>query len=235
MSNQITLQKDPVNQFYRERYVELELEHEPVDDTVIVKHDADTDELVVGYLTHDNDLQWDCWDLPSSVRSEIGDQGLLVEFRSEMERDEYMEEMAKEGEICFVVDKYEHGNVHYSIEATGSYPDRRWDVAPCGVYVLDADTKERLKSGDIDEEQVREITNSLLDNFSDFCNGDGYGCTVEKFEKNEEGDWEQKSEDSCWNFIGRSHAEQSLKEDQLSGFADFPPLKTFENTKSFSI
>lgn len=41
-----------------------------------------------------------------------------------------------------------------------NYPDRRWDVAPCGVYVLDEYTSESLKKGEIDEDKAREIANS---------------------------------------------------------------------------
>lgn len=50
---------------------------------------------------------------------------------------------------------------------------------------------------------------SCLDEYTNWCNGEVFGCVVQIHEE----DGEMVNEDSCWGFIGYEHAEEALKEE----------------------
>jgi len=85
------------------------------------------------------------------------------EFRDQTSRDDFYQAKVEErgADRVFIVDKYEHSGVHYSIADTYPYPDRRWDVAPCAVLAVPGDATN-----------PREYAEGMLHEFNAWCAGD---------------------------------------------------------------
>lgn len=98
------------------------------------------------------------------------------EFRSAKSRDDYLD--GKNAKNYYLLEKYAHGAVHYSVMGTGNYPDRRWDVAEgCAVLEVGQELRSlrkalKTKHGE-DEGNQKFISflNEKLDNYSSYCNG----------------------------------------------------------------
>lgn len=189
-------------------------------DSVIVRAGDEPNTVIVGYLSPDND--------PQSFFDDDG-IGELKEFRSETERDDFVKEVKRGRKIALIVDKYAHGNVHYSVQNTAGYPDRRWDVAPCGVFVPCDDVQKTYRSAmrkaskAIDTEArsqaqvaawndlVRD-TNAILDSYSKWCNGEVFGVVTETWAwESDSKSFEMTSNDACWGFIGSEQAKSELE------------------------
>lgn len=172
-----------------------------IDDVLFRKVDS---LLVVGYIDLDSDPEWDRWG------EDMG--GLLEIFTSEHDRDNFAEEVFADKKQCFIVDNYSHGNNHFSIQNTRWYPDRRWDVAPRGIFVPPDDMQKqyhkRKYAVGCDKARFELVgpSNSILDEYSKYCNGEVYGAIV-FFNGRED-----LEEDSCWGYIGYEHALSSLEE-----------------------
>lgn len=140
--------------------------------------------------------------------------GELVQFRSAYERDEAMEARSKSKNLMYLVDRYEHGQVHYSVSGTVNYPDDRWDVAHgCAVFVPSEDVqkayKKEVKESGEDAARQKFIadSNKVLDNYSDWCNGEVYGYAVLSFDKS----GKELNTDECWGYIGRDYANEEKR------------------------
>lgn len=156
------------------------------------------DKVVIGYLAHD-DSPSDYW--------EFDRNGLFKEFRDAYERDEWMEARRAEGLTVFLVDKYAHGNVHYSIANTSDYPDRRWDVSPCAALACD------FESWGTPPELQAKCANDILDQYSKWCNGEVYGAvTVTLTIDRTTGEVVGEDTDSVWGAIGDDWALELLAE-----------------------
>ena len=109
----------------------------------------------------------------------------------------------------FLINKYEHGLCRYyrqgDAQTSASVPDQRWDVAHgSAVFVVPDDVPEPEKYCD-----------SIMKNFTDWCNGDIYGVCHETYDLTE-GKWVPDTEDSCWGYIGSENAERERDEDHES-------------------
>ena len=180
------------------------------------RHEVQPDGTVlVGKLVHDECAGDYDWMEGDSFR----------EFRTEWDRDAYVTELKADGvdeRRIFIVDKYDHSAVHYSVANTAPYPDRRWDVAPCGVFVIDAEGEsgwpiDGYTDADGTFHSPVEMANSLLDEYSNWCNGYVYGVIVESFPTmahyetaQMDGD-DGTEEESVWGLIGHEYAMEELK------------------------
>lgn len=126
------------------------------------------------------------------------DFGTFKEFDNQSDRDDFIAEMIAEHGIerVLVVDRYEHGLVHYSVRETVGYPDRRWDVAPAAVYVV---------PDDVPEDKRTEYANGTLDEYSSWCNGSVYGIVVRVVDA--DGNEIEDEAEECWGFIGLDYAQ----------------------------
>lgn len=148
--------------------------------------ERDGGDLTVRYAVQDED--------PSYVDDPMDRDGVtFVRFDNGRERDEWLDEHEL-GPRSFLVERYEHGLVRYSVAYTGYYPDRRWDVA-MGVAVLTLD--DQWEGDDLEA-----IANSLLDEYSDWCNGNVYGVVEERFTLDDAGEWIDDDDDAMWGVIG---------------------------------
>lgn len=98
------------------------------------------------------------------------------EFRSAEQRDNYLN--GKSAKNYYLLEKYSHGAVHYSVLKTGNYPDRRWDVAEgCAVLEIGSELRslrKALKTKNGEDEGNRKFIahlNGILDKYSSYCNG----------------------------------------------------------------
>lgn len=175
------------------------------------KHEIDTYEvevsqtpstIIVGCLKIDHD--------PLDFFENDDGAGTFKEFRSVEDRDTFLSTL-KKSSLFYLVDKYEHGNVHYSVANTNNYPDQRWDVSHgCAVYIpcdyIQEEYKKAKKKMTVAEAKEKFIkdSNSVLDSYSDFCNGEVYGYSVATFDKQ----GKLLNEDECWGFIGNKYANE---------------------------
>ena len=174
-------------------------------DEITVRVGDEPTEIVVGYLAHD-DMPHDFWENDEGA-------GKFREFTDQESRDAFIAEAEAEGKVAFVVDRYSHGASHYSIANTRGYPDRRWDVAPCAVFIPCDWVQDELKAGRKTREAVIEDSNAILDSYSSWCNGDVYGTVVETYEYEPVSrTFKLSTEDSCWGHIGKKWADEALEE-----------------------
>jgi len=171
--------------------------------------------VLVGRLFHDEDSFDYNWMDGDSFR----------EFTTEWDRDAYIEELKDEGvdpRRIFIVDKYDHSAVHYSVANTAPYPDRRWDVAPSGVLVVDRDGEygwplDGYTTNDGVHHSAVDNANALLDDYSNWCNGDVYGIvisqypTIAHYETAEDDGNEGDVIETCWGYIGFDYAVEELE------------------------
>ncbi|WP_199028466.1 hypothetical protein [Ralstonia sp. ASV6] len=181
--------------------------------------------FVVGVLVPDNDSRH------LDPRTNDDGFGDFKEFGSQGERDAFLNSVLEEGKLAFVVDKYEHGLVSYSVSGTVSYVDQQWDVAPSGVFVPCEDLQEefakrrdaiqatlatgeapvvlRARAHEAAAQEFIKSANSSLEEFSDWANGNVYGVCVYHFDR----DGERLGEgEAIWGLIGTEYAERELAE-----------------------
>jgi hypothetical protein len=158
--------------------------------------------IIVGMLNDDHEPQ-------DYFKNDEG-EGSIMHFRSAKERDLQVAQLSKTKQLFYLVDKYEHGNVHYSVSGTNSYGNDRFDVAHgCAVHIPSSYVQSEFRKmkrthgeGEAYEHFIK-ICNQTLNSYSDWCNGEVYGYTVLTFDTNgEELDCEQ-----CWGYIGRDNAQ----------------------------
>lgn len=190
---------------------EFDLGYTPVsEDDILLRENADGS-MTIGYVApyQDEDEFWG-----------HRDGGELKIFRSQDERDAFIAEIEEAGGIALIVDNYSHSGNHYSLEGTRDYPDRRWDVAPRGVYVLAEDDRATWDAaiaagGDRKAAiaAVREAINATLDEYSKWSRGEVYGHVVETFRRTGEL-WEidDSLSDEGWGYIGYDYAMDQLRE-----------------------
>lgn len=103
----------------------------------------------------------------------------------------------------FWVERYEHGLVRYALMGESSQVDRRWDVAG-GVGVLTVPD---------DVPDPESFARSVLEEYTDWCNGNVYGVVEETYLRLGDNDeWEATDVEACWGFIGIDYTETVLKE-----------------------
>lgn len=161
--------------------------------------------LIVSFLSVDDDAQ-DFWESSDGL-------GTFKEFYTPSQRKDYLSSISK-NKLVYLVDKYDHGSVHYSVAQTQNYPDQRFDVAhgkavfiPCD-YIQKEYKKYKKEHGEVQAyKQFLKDINSVLDDYSKWCNGEVYGYQV--FELDKKGN--QVSEDACWGFVGHEYALKEKK------------------------
>ncbi len=164
------------------------------------------DKIIVSYLKYDQS--------PMDYFEDDEGAGEFFKFRSADEVEDKLEELKKEKKLFYLVDKYEHGNVHYSVANTVSYPDDRWDVShgcaifvPCS-YVQDEYKKMAKKEGvEKAKENFIKDSNAVLSGYSDWCNGEVYGYIVKGLDKK----GQEVNCYACWGFVGNDYAQQEKK------------------------
>jgi hypothetical protein len=206
------------------------------EDAVRVVPGQEPGTAIVGYLAHDDDAA-------EFFENDEG-AGEFREFRSEADRDDFLAEAKRDGKLALVVDKYAHGNIHYSVAGTQNYPDRRWDVAPCGVFVPCQDVQDAYKKavrkaqrapvgperekakGEAMDALVKDC-NSTLDEYSKWCNGEVYGVVTEVWTLDRDtGSFERQSSDHCWGYIGGDYAQGVLADEMKRLGRDEAPTAT---------
>ena len=183
---------------------EFETQFHPVEDSwqVTIKGDH----ALVSYLSSDDATGW-YFDENDSGRFINRDPRCMGERLGDDELKELME--ANPGR-AFVIHKYEHGMCRYyraGDEATAAtIPDKQWDVShAAAVFIVPEDAPDPEKYCD-----------SVMEEFSNWCNGEIYGichATYNKVSKDgEEWEWVEGETDECWGFIGSEYAEKELAE-----------------------
>jgi hypothetical protein len=177
---------------------------EPVGNTIdVVKTD---DKVIIGFLNYDNDAQ-DYWENDDGA-------GELIQFKNIEDREKQMSTLGKTKKLYYLVDKYSHGSNHYSVSNTVSYPDRRWDVSEgCAVFIpcdyIQSEYKKMKKTSgeDVANKHFIKDSNSVLDNYSMWANGEVFGYTVITFDKN----GVELNNDECWGYIGSESGQQEKR------------------------
>jgi hypothetical protein len=164
------------------------------------------DKIIVGMLNYDSN--------PQDFFDDDEGAGKLIQFRSASERDNKVAELSKTKKLFYLLNKYEHGGVHYSVSGTKSYPDEQWDVSHgCAIYLpsdyIQAEYRKmkRTDGEGAAYEHFVKGSNETLDSYSDWCNGDVYGYSVITFDK--EGN--ELDCDQCWGYIGTDNGNEEKR------------------------
>ena len=184
------------------------------------------DELVVGVLVNDdsdacnpaqeNDGFGELW---------LAERGLRIlelvneshkRYPTRREHEAIVADAEEAQHIWFWVEKYEHGQVHFSVANTRGYPDRMWDVGVCGIFVPCDDVqrryhKDKYKRGGkalARQEAIRD-SNLMLQEYTNWCNGEVYGVVITVIDL---ATGEAEEVDSCCGYIGAEYAERELED-----------------------
>lgn len=183
---------------------DLDSDNGVVEDSVDVTEIGD--KIIISCLKYDES--------PRDYFEDDEGAGEFFEFRNVESRDAKAVGLKKDKKLFYLVDKYAHGSVHYSISQTHSYPDQRWDVAHgCAIFIpcdyIQQEYRKAAKKSSESEAAAQYVadSNSILDNYSDWCNGEVYGYSVKVFDKS----GKELEIDECWGFIGREYAETEKK------------------------
>lgn len=157
--------------------------------------------MTVAYLAVDDDS-------PNPLTGFNG-TGELIEFSPRKNPYGIIEGIPKET-LFFLVDRFSHSGVHYSIANTRHYPYRQWDVSQnCGVYIPCDDVQAQYREGKLTRDGTIGDSNTVLDEYSKWCNGEVFGIITKQFVIPT---GEELSEDSCWGYIGYKYAIDELKQ-----------------------
>lgn len=186
------------------------------------------EKIIVGLLQYDQDAQ-------DYFENDEG-AGNLIQFRNWQERDSEVAKLSKNKKLFYLVDKFEHGNVSYSISGT-TKPDQ-WDTSqgcavfiPCD-YIQQEFRKMKRKDGEgAAFEHFIKDSNNVLSNYSDWCNGEVYGYSILTFDKK----GNELDCDECWGFIGADYANEEKRsimkhialQEELNKLKDNVPIDTF--------
>ena len=184
------------------------VDEEGFSNNVLIQVDGDM--IHIGYITHDSD--------PADFWSDADGLGEFRKFARGDDPKAMIEKLENEGKLVFVVERYSHGQEHYSVAGTQNYPDRRWDVGICGIHIPDDEVQEMYRkalTGGAPPEAARVSaaadTNAILDQYSRTVNGDVHGIVTETWRR--EGDHVRALDhQSCWNFIGSEYAVEALRD-----------------------
>lgn len=140
--------------------------------------------------------------------------GELREFRTADQRDSVARGLEEDKQLFYYVDKYSHSGVHYSVSETRDYPDDRWDVSHrCAIFIPCEDIQAEYKKlkysvGRINAAlKFEQDTNSILNEYSMWCNGEVYGVINRVVDIATQ---EDLIDETCWGFIGYEYASQEL-------------------------
>jgi len=97
-----------------------------------------------------------------------------------------------EGELL-AVGKYNHGMVSYTVHGDKTYPDMEWDYGICGVIFVPNDFTN-----------PREAASAILEEYTDWCNGNVY--MLIEVPLNHEDEW-----DVCGGVIGDKAITEAVK------------------------
>lgn len=200
---QLEIEDMPANLHFATPLISLELQDEVLYKTeTIIKMSEDGKSLLVGYLSPDCD--------PMPHEFEEGES--LVQHVSAEARDADFMDKQERGLHPMIVERYQHSGVDFSISNTKSYPDRQWDVVPCGVYTPCSYVANLIDKKEIEPSEVIRQANVALNIFSEYCNGSTYNCNVEVFDYDEPGDVWVQSDVHTIGTIGYDSAKSELKE-----------------------
>lgn len=192
----------------------------PADDDEVIFTRTGANEVTVSYIAHDD------WDGPNFWEHADG-LGKFQIFTNQTDRDAWIKEHSKGGNIVHIVDNYRHGNDHFSVAGTFPYPDRQWDVAPRAAFAPCDELQKQYRKAMRQaakltgpERQAAETaamnsiiadSNSTLDTYSKWCNGETYMTVQETWIVSADGEMSQDDYDTCGDYIGSEYAMETLK------------------------
>lgn len=100
----------------------------------------------------------------------------------------------------FPVGIYEHGLIHHCVHGDRWFPDMQWDYAVGGAIAIPI--------GPEGYTEPREAANSILEEYSAWCNGDVYAIVT--YVKRDNGEWEM--DNPVGPYIGSEWAHIAVKE-----------------------
>ena len=157
------------------------------------------DSIIVGMLIADANSDLDFF-------ADDDGAGNLIEFNSATKRDNELQKLSKEKKLFYLLNKYSHGEVHFSIAGTHTYPDERWDVShgtsvyiPCDYIQSEFKKMKKTEGEGVAYEHFIKDSNSVLDSYSDWRNGDIYGYSVITFDKK----GNELNCDECWGLLAQ--------------------------------
>lgn len=112
---------------------------------------------------------------------------------------------------------FEHGLCRWGLAGTmEGMPDFRWDgTAYAGFLEFDIPADEREWFDAKSDAEKREMAAGFLEVYTDWCNGEAYGFTLEAVTKTECDHGAEHEEveyiDSCFGFIGSEHLEGEVR------------------------
>lgn len=170
---------------FEDEGLKVELPAVPIEDSII-HNGVDA----IGFLTLD-DYPME-YDFPMGVEFIQGNSRRIHYFSGDIR--EWIEEREEKSMHVFPVGVYEHGGIEYSLAETSVHSSDPWDYVVGGLIAIPDDFTN-----------PKEAAESILREYTSWCNGDVYvtwvGCL-------EAGEWDW---DTCGEWYGYDNAEEGLK------------------------
>jgi hypothetical protein len=153
-------------------------------------------EIAIGYLSQDSGYGGDYW-----KENESGEYRSLSSFRYADDANEWIESKRAEGARIIMVQRYQHGLVHFSRAGSRSYPDMQWDVGLDGIYI---------PPKDVPDEGVDKYADAVLQEYTDWCNGNVFGVIIVTLTLDDNGLAIAEESEETWCHIGDEWAKEAL-------------------------
>mgnify|MGYP006429210025 CR=1 FL=1 len=184
----------------------------------VLAHGLDPKELLIALVKH-NDAPFDFF--------EDGNEGELVDIRtlkSQQEMDDFIQQQEAAGRVVLPVQRYAHGQVHYSIRGTRNYPDMRFDVAGLTHFYLPPDdVSESHLSGSMSRENLLAFANGVLEQYSKWANGDTWTIRQRRYTITPEGRVERLQDEPAAEVVGEDEVANVIA-DMLGCSHEIPGL-----------
>jgi hypothetical protein len=180
---------------------EFEVQFEPIEgsEKITIKDNN----AVVSYLSNDENVggwYFDENDSGEFINFDPRSCGKKLELLDDESPRDAIARLKKEHpDRVFIINKYEHSMVRYYRQGdsatSATIPDQQWDVSHgCALFIAPDDCPDPAKYCD-----------SVMEEFSDWCNGSIYGVCTAVYHK-EGTDWVEGETEECWGYIGSENA-----------------------------
>lgn len=193
----LSIEKEAINAHYKQARIHLRTTF----GTTLAKPQlrlTSDNKLVAIYLTDDFDARLESFEYD-------GGKNNLTMFDTPEERNRFAYKQVLEGNRCMYVGRYGSMTAQFVLEGSPS-PTNNPEPSGYGVFTPCPSDQIRLDDGYISDEQLLKKAESLLDEYTQFVNGESYQVNVDVFERNDHGNFLKCEHAAFKGFHGQDRA-----------------------------
>lgn len=200
--NALVIEQEDINAYFKQARIQLQVSLGHTLESPQFRL-TDDDKLVAVYLSEDFFARFEAFEHNGGMNN-------LALFNTATKRDAFAQGQIVEGKHCMNVDRYGSMTARFTL-AGAAAPDNNPDHVAYGVFTPCPSDQIALADGRISEEALRKKAEVLLDDYSEFTNGESYRINVEVFERDDQGDFMKVEQSSLTGFHGQERAKAGLQ------------------------